>query len=58
MTTGPGTDRRRALVLGGGGVTGIACEVGVLAGLRAAGVDLAGADAVIGTSPGRSWALP
>jgi len=52
MSTGPGTDHRRALVLGGGGVTGIAWEVGVLAGLRAAGLDLASADAVIGTSAG------
>jgi NTE family protein len=43
--------RERAIVLGGGGVTGIAWEVGVLAGLRAAGVDL-NADAVFGTSAG------
>jgi NTE family protein len=41
----------RAIVLGGGGVTGIAWEVGVLNGLAEAGVDL-GADAVIGTSAG------
>lgn len=41
----------RAIVLGGGGVTGIAWEIGVLTGLAAAGVDLA-ADAVIGTSAG------
>ena len=39
--------RERAIVLGGGGVTGIAWEVGVLAGLHAAGVDL-NADAVFG----------
>ncbi len=50
--TPPTTTRSRALVLGGGGVTGIAWEVGVLAGLHAAGVDLTGADAVIGTSAG------
>lgn len=43
---------RRALVLGGGGVTGIAWEIGVLSGLLAAGVDLRGADVVIGTSAG------
>jgi NTE family protein len=43
--------RERAIVLGGGGVTGIAWEVGVLAGLRAAGVTL-NADAVFGTSAG------
>lgn len=42
----------RALVLGGGGITGIAWEIGVLAGLREAGADLSGADAVIGTSAG------
>ena len=42
----------RALVLGGGGVTGIAWEVGVLAGLLDAGLDLSGADAVFGTSAG------
>jgi NTE family protein len=42
----------RALVLGGGGVTGVAWELGVLAGLADAGVDLAGADLVIGTSAG------
>jgi NTE family protein len=41
----------RAIVLGGGGVTGIAWEVGVLAGLHAAGIDLS-ADAVVGTSAG------
>jgi NTE family protein len=43
---------RGALVLGGGGVTGIAWEIGILAGLSAAGVDLAVADVVIGTSAG------
>jgi NTE family protein len=42
----------RALVLGGGGVTGIAWEIGVLAGLAASGIDLTSADAVIGTSAG------
>jgi NTE family protein len=40
-----------AIVLGGGGVTGIAWEIGVLAGLLDAEVDL-GADAVLGTSAG------
>ncbi|HWY89136.1 MAG TPA: patatin-like phospholipase family protein [Solirubrobacteraceae bacterium] len=43
---------RRALVLGGGGVTGIAWETGVLAGLADAGIDLAQADVVVGTSAG------
>lgn len=42
----------RALVLGGGGVTGIAWELGVLAGLAEAGVDLSKADVVVGTSAG------
>lgn len=42
----------RALVLGGGGVTGVAWELGLLAGLADRGVDLAGADLVVGTSAG------
>jgi len=42
----------RALVCGGGGITGIAWEVGMLAGLASAGVDLAAADLVVGTSAG------
>ena len=41
-----------ALVLGGGGITGAAWEAGILKGLRDAGVDLTGADLVIGTSAG------
>jgi hypothetical protein len=41
-----------ALVLGGGGITGIAWELGILKGLADAGVDLSGADRVIGTSAG------
>lgn len=44
----------RALVLGGGGVTGLAWELGLLSGLAAAGVDLRSADVVIGTSAGSS----
>lgn len=43
---------RRALVLGGGGVTGVAWELGILEGLRRVGVDLTDADTVIGTSAG------
>jgi NTE family protein len=43
---------RRALVLGGGGLTGIAWELGMLAGLAEHGVDLSSADVVIGTSAG------
>jgi NTE family protein len=42
----------RALVLGSGGITGVAWEVGLLAGLAAAGLDLTGADLVVGTSAG------
>lgn len=45
-------NRRRALVLGGGGITGIAWEAGLLAGLADAGLDLAAADVVVGTSAG------
>jgi NTE family protein len=41
-----------ALVLGGGGVTGIAWELGVLAGLAEVGLDLTRADVVVGTSAG------
>ncbi len=43
---------QRALVLGGGGVTGIAWEIGLLTGLADAGVDLSSADLVVGTSAG------
>jgi NTE family protein len=43
---------RTALVLGGGGITGIAWELGILKGLADAGVDLSDADLVIGTSAG------
>jgi NTE family protein len=39
-------------VLGGGGITGIAWELGLLAGLAEAGVDLTTADLVVGTSAG------
>jgi NTE family protein len=46
------SDQRTALVLGGGGITGIAWEIGLLAGLAEAGVDLSGADLVVGTSAG------
>lgn len=43
---------RRGLVLGGGGITGIAWETGLLYGLRDLGVDVTTADAVVGTSAG------
>ncbi|MCW2888817.1 MAG: hypothetical protein QOE54_2466 [Streptosporangiaceae bacterium] len=42
----------KALVLGGGGVAGIAWEWGILTGLQEAGVDLTTADLVVGTSAG------
>ncbi|MGW1453204.1 patatin-like phospholipase family protein [Micromonospora sp. NPDC002411] len=43
---------QRALVLGGGGVTGVAWELGLLAGLAERGVPVTGADLVVGTSAG------
>jgi NTE family protein len=42
----------RALVLGSGGITGVAWELGLLAGLAERGVDLTTADLVVGTSAG------
>jgi len=42
----------RGLVLGGGGITGIAWMIGVLAGLADRGIDLTDADVVVGTSAG------
>src|SRR5207302_8121589 len=44
--------RTRALVLGGGGVAGVAWELGILLGLHDTGVDVRGADLIIGTSAG------
>lgn len=44
--------RTRALVLGGGGVAGVAWELGILTGLHDAGVDVREADIIIGTSAG------
>lgn len=46
------TSEGRALVLGGGGVTGVAWEIGLLHGLAERGVDLSGADLFVGTSAG------
>lgn len=46
----------RALVLGGGGLAGIGWEVGVLAGLASAGVDVRDADLLVGTSAGSAVA--
>jgi NTE family protein len=47
---------RRALVLGGGGVAGIAWHTGVVSGLADAGVDVADADLIVGTSAGATVA--
>ena len=53
----PASGRRdRALVLGGGGSAGNAWEIGVLAGLFDAGLDVTDADLTIGTSPGATVA--
>jgi len=46
----------RALVLGGGGSAGNAWEIGVMAGLSDAGLDVTGADLIIGTSAGSTAA--
>lgn len=45
-----------ALVLGGGGLTGVAWEIGLLHGLAEHGVDLTDAGLVVGTSAGSSVA--
>jgi NTE family protein len=42
----------RALVLGGGGVLGVAWQSGLIAGFAQGGVDLAAADFILGTSAG------
>jgi NTE family protein len=42
----------RALVLGGGSVAGVAWELGIITGLYEKGVDVRGADIIIGTSAG------
>lgn len=56
MSTGQPESKQRALVLGGGGLAGIAWETGVLAGLAAAGADVTGADHIVGTSAGSAVA--
>jgi NTE family protein len=45
-------ENTRALVLGGGGAVGVGWQTGMLGGLRDAGVDLAGAEEILGTSAG------
>src|SRR3954452_13135286 len=47
---------RTALVLGGGGSTGNAWLIGVVAGLFDAGLDVSDADLIIGTSAGATAA--
>ena len=46
----------KALVLGGGGLTGIAWELGIIAGLADGGIDLTDADLIVGTSAGAAVA--
>ncbi|NEN04267.1 patatin-like phospholipase family protein [Diaminobutyricibacter tongyongensis] len=53
LQPGPAT---RALVLGGGGSTGNAWLIGVIAGLSDAGLDVTGADLTVGTSAGSTAA--
>ena len=51
-----GNSNTRALVLAGGGAAGNAWELGLIAGLADAGVDLTAADVIIGTSAGSTVA--
>src|SRR4051812_18275580 len=55
MNTSP-LSSRRALVLGGGGSSGNAWLLGVLAGLSASGLDVDDADLIVGTSAGATTA--
>ena len=52
MTSPRNGSPARALVLGGGGAVGVGWQTGLVTGLREAGVDLAGAEAIVGTSAG------
>ena len=47
---------KRALVLGGGGSTGNAWLIGVIAGMRDSGLNVTGADLIVGTSAGSTAA--
>src|SRR5580700_5929741 len=51
-----GNSNKRALVLAGGGAAGSAWEIGLIAGLSDAGVDVTEADLIIGTSGGSTVA--
>jgi NTE family protein len=44
--------QRTALVLGAGGITGVAWQLGILVGLHDRGIDLGRADLILGTSAG------
>src|SRR3954470_24085989 len=55
-TTSSAPVHERALVLGGGGSTGNAWEIGVIAGLFDAGLDVTDADLIVGTSAGSTAA--
>jgi len=55
-TTEAGKSSQRALVLAGGGAAGNAWELGLIAGLSDAGVDVIEADLIIGTSAGSTVA--
>jgi NTE family protein len=52
MTSQRNDSPTRTLVLGGGGVVGVAWQTGLLAGLREAGVELTKASTFLGTSAG------
>ena len=52
MTSPRNSSPTRALVLGGGGAVGVGWQTGLLMGLHEAGVDLAGFEAIMGTSAG------
>jgi NTE family protein len=56
VTSTTAAARERALVLGGGGSTGNAWLIGVVAGLFDAGLDVTEADLIIGTSAGSTAA--
>ncbi|MEV8215553.1 patatin-like phospholipase family protein [Leifsonia sp. NPDC077715] len=53
----PSAPTERALVLGGGGATGNAWLIGVIAGLADAGVDISAPDLTVGTSAGSTAAV-
>ena len=55
-TTPSSSPNTRALVIGGGGATGNAWALGVIAGLADGGVDVTGADLIVGTSSGSTVA--